>query len=112
MPSEVVKKIRPVSCLVPMPGMAVITPVKPDEKSQGGIFIPESVASRRGRGRYDEDYQPVRGKVLAVTPPDKGNTQLTVGDEVLYHPGNEVEWDDGTTVHIIAEGDVAAILKR
>ena len=93
----------------PMPGMVVIEPLKLDEKSKGGVVIPES-ARRPGGGRFDGgSYQPIRGKVIEVTPPVKGDTQLKKGDVVLYHAGNENEWND-KTIHVVSEGDVVAVV--
>ena len=78
--------------------------VKPDtaqEKTQGGIIIPDSAKEK-----------PLKGKVLAVGKGTKDEEMvLKVGDKVLYgkYAGTEVEID-GEKLMIMKQSDVLATL--
>jgi chaperonin GroES len=95
---EVVLKVRPLDDRV------VVEPLEADEKSTGGILLPDSAKQK-----------PQRGRVLAVGPGklrDNGErSALSVhkGDEVLYgrYSGSDVEVD-GREVKIMRESDILA----
>jgi len=82
----------------------VVEPLEADEKSSGGILLPDSAKQK-----------PQRGRVLAVGPGkmrDNGErSALSVqkGDEVLYgrYSGSDVEVD-GREVKIMRESDILA----
>jgi chaperonin GroES len=95
---EVALKVRPLDDRV------VVEPLEADEKSSGGILLPDSAKQK-----------PQRGRVLAVGPGkmrDNGErSALSVqkGDEVLYgrYSGSDVEVD-GREVKIMRESDILA----
>ena len=80
---------------------------KKQEKSKGGLFIPDNAKER-----------PLRGDVMCVGPgrvTDSGETLLCTvkaGDKVLYgkYSGTEVELD-GREFMIIRETDIFAVLR-
>src|SRR6059058_5058261 len=79
---DVALKIRPLDDRV------VVEPLEAEEKTAGGILLPDTAKEK-----------PQRGRVLAVGPGkllDDGKRQtlaVAIGDEVLYgrYAGNEVE---------------------
>ncbi|MFO0926205.1 MAG: co-chaperone GroES [Gemmataceae bacterium] len=91
-------KIRPTEDRV------VVEPLEAEEKTAGGILLPDTAREK-----------PQRGRVLAVGPGkllDDGKRQalaVAVGDEVLYgrYAGNEVEVN-GKEVKIMRESDLLA----
>jgi chaperonin GroES len=95
---EVHLKIRPLDDRV------VVEPLEADEKTPGGILLPDTAKQK-----------PQRGRVLAVGPgklTDKGErAALSVqkGDEVIYgrYAGNDIEMD-GRDIKILREGDILA----
>lgn len=95
---EVAFKIRPLDDRV------VVEPLEADEKTTGGILLPDSAKQK-----------PQRGRVLAVGPGklrDNGErSALSVqkGDEVLYgrYSGSDVEVDS-REVKIMRESDILA----
>ena len=95
---EVAFKVRPLDDRV------VVEPLEADEKSTGGILLPDSAKQK-----------PQRGRVVAVGPGklrDNGErSALSVqkGDEVLYgrYSGSDVEVD-GREVKIMRESDILA----
>jgi chaperonin GroES len=95
---EAALKVRPLDDRV------VVEPLEAEEKSTGGILLPDSAKQK-----------PQRGRVLAVGPGklrDNGErSALSVqkGDEVLYgrYSGSDVEVD-GREVKIMRESDILA----
>jgi len=88
----------------PMEDRVVVEPLEAEEKTAGGILLPDTAREK-----------PQRGRVLAVGPGkllDDGKRQamaVAVGDEVLYgrYAGNEVEVN-GKEVKIMRESDLLA----
>jgi len=91
----------------PLDDRVVIEVVEGDEKTAGGIFLPETAKEK-----------PQRGKVIAVGPgkvSDEGErVKLGVkkGDYVLYgkFSGTEVEVD-GKELLIMRESDLLAVIE-
>jgi chaperonin GroES len=92
------EKIRPLEDRV------VVEPLEAEEKTAGGILLPDTAREK-----------PQRGRVLAVGPgktnEDGKRIELTVkvGDEVLYgrYAGNEVKLGE-KEVKIMRESDILA----
>lgn len=90
--------------LKPLDDRIVIEPLTAEEKTAGGIVLPDSAKEK-----------PQRGKVVAVGPGrllDSGERHpiaLGVGDEVLFakYGGTEIEVD-GVEVKILREQDILA----
>ena len=88
----------------PLDDRVVVEPLEAEEKTAGGILLPETAKEK-----------PQRGRVLAVGPgklQDDGKRltiSVTVGDEVLYgrYAGNEVEIS-GKDIKIMRESDILA----
>jgi chaperonin GroES len=82
----------------------VVEPLEAEEKSLGGILLPDTAKQK-----------PQRGRVLAIGPGklnDKGERAtlaVAKGDEVIYgrYSGNDVEVD-GREVKIMRESDILA----
>jgi chaperonin GroES len=99
---EVSLKIRPLDDRV------VVEPLEAEEKTAGGILLPDSAKQK-----------PQRGRVLAVGPGkarDNGERMglsVSKGDEVLYgrYSGNDVEVD-GREVKIMRESDILAKVSK
>ncbi len=89
------KNIKPISDRV------VVKPAPAEEKTQGGIIIPDTAKEK-----------PQRGEVVAVGPGKEGNL-MTVkpGDIVLYgkYSGQQVTLD-GQDYLIMREDDILVIL--
>jgi chaperonin GroES len=88
----------------PLEDRVVVEPLEAEEKTAGGILLPDTAREK-----------PQRGRVLAVGP-GKSNEDgkrfpiaVAVGDEVLYgrYAGNEVEVG-GKEVKIMRESDILA----
>ena len=90
----------------PLDDRVVVEPLEAEEKTAGGILLPDTAKEK-----------PQRGKVLAVGPGrvnDDGKRValgVAVGDTVLYgkYAGNEVEVG-GKEVKIMRESDILAKL--
>lgn len=93
--------------LRPLQDRLVIRRLKEEEKTKGGIFIPDTAKEK-----------PAEGEVMAVgngKVQDSGKVRaldVKVGDRVLFgkYDGNEVKID-GEDRLIIREGDVLGILE-
>lgn len=88
-------KMRPINDRV------VVKPSPAEEKTAGGIIIPDTAKE-----------QPQRGEVVAAGPGKDGNLMtVQVGDVVLYgkYAGQKVELD-GVEYLIMREDDVLVIL--
>jgi len=88
----------------PLDDRVVVEPLEAEEKTAGGILLPDTAKEK-----------PQRGRVLAVGPgklQDDGKRQpvaVAVNDEVLYgrYAGNEVEVS-GKDIKIMRESDILA----
>lgn len=89
------KNIKPINDRV------VVKPAPAEEKTQGGIIIPDTAKEK-----------PQRGEVIAVGPGKEGNLMtVKVGDIVLYgkYSGQQVTLD-GQDYLIMREDDILVIL--
>ena len=94
--------------LVPLDDRVVIKQSEAEEKTSGGIILPDTAKEK-----------PQRGKVVAVGPgkmTDKGQrSEMTVkkGDEVIYskYIGNDVEIE-GVKYVILHENDILGIIEK
>ena len=90
------------SKIQPLADRVLIRPVAAEEKTIGGIIIPDSAKEK-----------PLRGDVIAVGNGTKDEAMvLGAGDQVLYgkYAGTELEYD-GEKFLIMRQSDVLAILK-
>ena len=87
--------------ITPLHDRVIVMPAAAEEKSAGGIIIPDTAKEK-----------PQRGKIIAVGPgkPDEPMT-VKVGDTVLYgkYAGTEIEVE-GKDVLIMRESDIFAIV--
>ncbi len=94
--------------LVPLDDRVVIKQSEAEEKSAGGIILPDTAKEK-----------PQQGKIVAAGPgkmaDDGKRIKLSVkkGDEVLYakYMGNEVEID-GDKYVILHENDILGIIEK
>jgi chaperonin GroES len=101
------KKDAPLS-LRPLDDRVVVQPLEAEEKTTGGILLPDTAKQK-----------PQQGKVIAVGPgrlSDKGDRLalgLKVGDTVLFgkYSGSDVEVS-GTELKILREADILAKLGK
>ena len=92
----------------PLEDRVVVEPLEADEKTAGGILLPDSAREK-----------PQRGRILAVGPGrvnDDGKKQpmfVAVGDEVLFgrYAGSEIEVG-GKEVKIMRESDLLAKVEK
>ena len=86
----------------PINDRVVVKPAPADEKTKGGIIIPDTAKEK-----------PQRGEVIAVGPGKDGN-KMTVkkGDTILYgkYEGQELAYE-GEDYLIMREDDILVILK-
>ena len=88
----------------PLDDRVVVEPLEAEEKTAGGIVLPDTAKEK-----------PQRGKVIAVGPGKlldsgkRGRPRRPKGDEVLYgkYGGTEIEVD-GEEVKILRESDILA----
>jgi chaperonin GroES len=91
----------------PLHDRVVVEPLEEEEKTAGGIIIPDTAKEK-----------PMQGKVLAVGPGTRGEDgklaalDVKKGDKVLYGKwsGTEVKLD-GKTMLIMRESDVMGVLQ-
>jgi len=88
----------------PLDDRLVVEPLEAEEKTTGGILLPDTAKQK-----------PQRGRILAAGPGklrdsgERAALNVKVGDEVLYgkYSGNEVEVD-GKEYKILRETDILA----
>ena len=88
--------------LKPLADRVLVRPVAAEEKTVGGIIIPDSAKEK-----------PLKGEVLAVGNGTKDEQMvLKAGDEVLYgkYAGTEIEID-GEKLLIMRQSDVLAVVE-
>ncbi len=84
----------------PLGERIVVRPIKQEEKTEGGIYLPETASKEK----------PQRGDVIAVGADFKG---VKKGDKVIFakYGGAEIKIDDEEYL-ILGEDDVLAILEE
>ncbi len=85
----------------PVNDRVVVKPVPAEEKTKGGIIIPDTAKEK-----------PLQGKVVAVGPGKDGHTiNLKVGDSVLFgkYAGQELNID-GEEYLVMREDDILVVL--
>jgi chaperonin GroES len=90
----------------PLADRVVIEPLEAEEKTSGGLYVPDSAKEK-----------PLMGKVVAAGPgkvSDKGEKialQVKAGDKVLYgkYAGTEITFE-GSDYIIMHESDILAIV--
>ncbi len=86
----------------PISDRVVVKPAPAEEKTKGGIIIPDTAKEK-----------PQRGEVIAVGPGKDGNLMtVQVGDIVLYgkYAGQEISFN-GEDYLIMREDDILVILQ-
>ena len=94
--------------LAPLDNRVVIKQSEAEEKSAGGIILPDAAKEK-----------PQRGKIIAVGPGKildngkRGEMNVKKGEEVLYakYSGNEIEID-GENYVILHEGDILGVIEK
>ncbi|MBK8503635.1 MAG: co-chaperone GroES [Saprospiraceae bacterium] len=87
----------------PINDRVVVKPASAEEKTQGGIIIPDTAKEK-----------PQRGEIVAVGPGKDGNLMtVAVGDVVLYgkYAGQELNYE-GTDYLIMREDDILIVLDK
>ena len=93
--------------LKPLGGRVIVEPVEQEEKTAGGIILPETAKEK-----------PQEGKILAAGPGERDEDgkripmDVNVGDKVLFakYSGTEVKLD-GKKVLILRESDILAVIE-
>jgi chaperonin GroES len=88
----------------PLDDRVVVEPIEAEEKTAGGIVLPDSAKEK-----------PQRGTIVAVGPGKlldsgkRGELSVAVGDEVIYgkYGGTDIEIN-GDDVKILRESDILA----
>ncbi len=92
----------------PLGDRVVIKPLEAENKTKGGIVIPDTAKEKPQEGKV---MAVGKGKVL-----ENGTLQpleVKVGDKVLYgkYSGNEITTKDGEELLIMREEDILAVIK-
>ncbi|MDR1408034.1 MAG: co-chaperone GroES [Tannerella sp.] len=85
----------------PLADRVLVKPATAEEKTSGGIIIPDSAKEK-----------PLKGEVVATGNGTKDEEMVVKsGDKVLYgkYAGTEIEWD-GETYLIMRQSDILAII--
>lgn len=90
--------------LRPLEDRVVVKPKEAEERTAGGIVLPDTAKEK-----------PQRGTVMAIGPGklldsgERGSLSVSVGDEVIYgkYSGSEIEVN-GDDVKILRESDILA----
>jgi len=93
--------------LQPLGDRIIIKPLEAEEKTKGGIILPDTAKEKPQEGKV---VAVGKGKVL-----DSGEVrkpEVKVGDVVLYgkYSGTEVSTKDGEELLIVREEDILAIM--
>jgi chaperonin GroES len=92
----------------PLDDRVVVEPLEAEEKTAGGLYLPDTAKQK-----------PQRGRVLAVGPGklldngQRGALSVAKGDEVIYgrYSGSEIEVE-GREIKIMRESDILAKISK
>ncbi|MDJ0521526.1 MAG: co-chaperone GroES [Planctomycetota bacterium] len=92
----------------PLDDRIVVKAVEAEEKSAGGILLPDTAKEKPSRAvvvAVGEGPRNDEGKRLPLT--------VNVGDEILYgkYAGNDIKWN-GEEYKILRESEVLALITR
>lgn len=102
------------SGITPVEYKVLVKPKAVEEKTVGGLYIPEDTKQR-------EQYGQVEGTLVAKSPaaftfnyegwPD-GSAAPEIGDKVVFsrYEGNEIKGADGETYWLMADKAIMAVL--
>ncbi len=95
--------------LQPLSDKVIIKPLEAEEKTKGGIILPDTAKEKSQEGKV---IAIGRGKVMdngQIKPPS-----VKIGDRVLYGKfgGTEVKGQGGEDLMIISEDEICAVLKE
>ena len=85
----------------PINDRVVVKPAQAEEKTSGGIIIPDTAKEK-----------PQKGEIIAVGPGKDGNEMtVNIGDQVLYgkYSGQELHYE-GHDYLIMREDDILVVL--
>lgn len=96
--------------LKPLADRVVVKPIEQEEKTRGGVYLPDTATKEK----------PQEGTVLAVGPGrlmDDGTRsaiEVQVGDRVLFakYAGTEFKDDNDEKFIILSEKDILAIIEK
>jgi chaperonin GroES len=90
--------------LRPLDDRVVVEPVEAEERTAGGIVLPDTAREK-----------PQRGRILSVGPGplldsgQRGELSVSVGDEVIYGKYSGTDFEiDGRDIKILRESDILA----
>ena len=88
----------------PLDDRVVIQPLEAEERTAGGIVLPDAARENPQRGLVK-----AVGPGLLLEPGERAGVSVVVGDEVLFGKfgGTDIEVD-GTELKIMREGEVLA----
>ncbi len=90
----------------PLHDRVVVEPLEQEEKTAGGIIVPDTAQEKPMQGKVVAVGPGARGEDGALQPPD-----VKKGDTILYgkYSGTEVKIDD-TELLIMRESDIMGVL--
>ena len=96
--------------LKPLADRVVVKPIEQEEKTKGGVYLPDTATKEK----------PQEGTVLAVGPGrllddgTRSTMEVQTGDRVLFakYAGTEFKDDDGEKFIILSEKDILAIIEK
>ncbi|MBN1679313.1 MAG: co-chaperone GroES [Anaerolineae bacterium] len=85
----------------PLGARVLVLPIEGESQSPGGVLLPETAKEK-----------PQQGTIEAIGDPDEMETDLKVGDRVLFpkYTGTEIKYE-GNTYLLMNEDDVLARIK-
>lgn len=85
----------------PLGARVLVLPLEGESQSPGGVLLPETAKEK-----------PQQGTIEAIGDPDEMETNLKVGDRVLFpkYTGTEIKFE-GKTYLLMNEDDVLARIK-
>ena len=94
--------------LRPLGDRIIVKPLEADEKTKGGIVLPDNTKEKPQEGKV---VAVGKGKIL-----DSGSVQpveVKAGDRILYgkYSGSEITTKEGEELLIMREEDVLAVIK-
>ena len=109
---SITMKYKANSGITPIEYNVVVKPEKVEERTKGGLFLPDQAHDTDQHGHQRGTVDAVGGEAFAFENAQKWNDAPKPGDRVIFikYAGTLVQGDDGEDYRVMKDKDVLGVL--